>query len=156
MSAREGLEFETTATSDCAPLHNLVSAMLAAGSGIRCMRDPTRGGVATILNELAKSSGVEIIIDESAVPVREAVRAACEILGLDPLYVACEGRLVAIVSDAGAEQILAAMRAHPLGTGACRIGTVTRGREPRVLLRTAFGPTRVLDLLAGEQLPRIC
>ncbi|MBV8453387.1 MAG: hydrogenase expression/formation protein HypE [Deltaproteobacteria bacterium] len=156
MSAREGLEFETTVASDCAPLHNLVSAMLAAGSGVRCMRDPTRGGVATILNELAKSSGVEMTIDESAVPVRDAVRAACEILGLDPLYVACEGRLVAIVDDACAEQILAAMRAHPLGTGACRIGTVTKEREPRVVLRTAFGPTRILDLLAGEQLPRIC
>jgi hydrogenase expression/formation protein HypE len=156
MSAREGLEFETTVISDCAPVHNLVSAMLAAGSGIRCMRDPTRGGVATVLNELAKSSGVEITIDESAVPVRDAVRAACEILGLDPLYVACEGRLVAIVDDACAEQILAAMRAHPLGTGACRIGRVTKGSEPRVLLRTAFGATRMLDLLAGEQLPRIC
>jgi hydrogenase expression/formation protein HypE len=156
MSAREGLEFETTVVSDCAPLHELVSAMLAAGHGIRCMRDATRGGVATVLNELAKSSGVEMIIDEPAVPVRDAVRAACEILGLDPLYVACEGRLVAIVDDAHAERVLAAMRAQPLGTAACRIGTVTGRRGPRVLLRTAFGPTRVLDLLSGEQLPRIC
>jgi hydrogenase expression/formation protein HypE len=156
MSAREGLEFETTVVSDCAPLHELVSAMLAAGRGIRCMRDATRGGVATVLNELAKSSKTEMIIDEAAVPVRDAVRAACEILGLDPLYVACEGRLVAIVDDAHAEQVLAAMRAQPLGIAACRIGTVTGRRGPRVLLRTAFGPTRVLDLLSGEQLPRIC
>jgi len=127
MSAREGLEFETTVVSDCAPLHELVSTMLTAGRGIRCMRDATRGGVATVLNELAKSSGMEMTIDESAVPVRDAVRAACEILGLDPLYVACEGRLVAIVDDAHAEQVLAAMRAQPLGTAACRIGTVIGG-----------------------------
>ena len=156
MSAREGLEFEATVVSDCAALHPLVSAMLAAGTGIRCMRDITRGGAATILNELAKSSGIEMIVDESAVPARDAVRTACEILGLDPLYVACEGRLIAIVDDANADQILAAMRAHPLGSGACRIGTVTRGAEPRVLLRTPFGPTRILDVLPGEQLPRIC
>ncbi len=156
MSAREGLEFETTLVSDCAPLHGLVSRMLDSGGGIRCMRDATRGGVATIINELAKSSAVEIVIDESAVPVRGAVRAACEILGLDPLYVACEGRLVAIVDEAHADRILAAMRLHPLGASACRIGRVTRRGEPRVALRTAFGPTRLLDILAGDQLPRIC
>ena len=156
MSVREGLEFESTVVSDCAPLHRLVDTMLTSGSGIRCMRDATRGGVATILNELAKSSGVEIIIDEHLVPVRDAVRAACEILGLDPLYVACEGRLIAIVDDVHSDQVLKAMRGHPLGSAACRIGTVTRGGEPRVLLRTAFGPTRILDMLPGEQLPRIC
>jgi hydrogenase expression/formation protein HypE len=156
MSAREGLEFETTVVSDCAPLHNLVSTMLHSGGTIRCMRDATRGGVATIINELANSSTVEIVIDEQALPVRDAVRAACEILGLDPLYVACEGRLVAIVDDAHTERVLSAMRGHTLGIGACRIGTITRGANPRVLLRTAFGTTRLLDILAGDQLPRIC
>jgi hydrogenase expression/formation protein HypE len=156
MSAREGLQFDTTVVSDCAPLHGLVSLMLGSGGGIRCMRDATRGGVATVINELAQSSGVEIIIDESAVPVRDAVLAACEILGLDPLYVACEGRLVAIVEEADANKVLDAMRRHPLGAGACRIGSVAASGEPRVLLRTSFGPTRMLDVLAGEQLPRIC
>jgi hydrogenase expression/formation protein HypE len=156
MSAREGLQFDTTVISDCAPLHGLVSLMLGSGGAIRCMRDATRGGVATVINELAQSSGVEITIDESAVPVRDAVRAACEILGLDPLYVACEGRLVAIVEEADANKVLEAMRRHPLGAGACRIGRVSASGEQRVLLRTAFGPTRLLDVLAGEQLPRIC
>jgi hydrogenase expression/formation protein HypE len=156
MSAREGLEFQTTIVSDSAPLNGLVSVMLDSGGAIRCMRDPTRGGVATVVNELAKSSGVEILIDETAVPVRHGVRAACEILGLDPLYVACEGRLVAIVDSADADKVLDAMRRHPLGTDSCRVGTVTRGDVPRVLLRTAFGTTRLLDVLAGAQLPRIC
>jgi hydrogenase expression/formation protein HypE len=156
MSAREGLEFETTVVSDCAALHDLVSTMLDSGGTIRCMRDPTRGGVATIINELAKSSAVEIIIDEQAVPVRDAVRAACEILGLDPLYVACEGRLVAIVDQAHADRVLAAMQGHTLGSGARRIGTVNGAGNPRVLLRTAFGTTRLLDILAADQLPRIC
>ncbi|HVB79382.1 MAG TPA: hydrogenase expression/formation protein HypE [Candidatus Binataceae bacterium] len=156
MSAREGLEFQTTTVSDSAPLNGLVSRMLESGGAIRCMRDPTRGGVATVINELAKSSGVEIVIEETAVPVRNGVRAACEILGLDPLYVACEGRLVAIVDSAGAEQVLAAMRHHPLGGSSCRIGAVIRSGGPRVLLRTAFGTTRPLDVLAGAQLPRIC
>jgi hydrogenase expression/formation protein HypE len=156
MSAREGLEFETTVVSDCTALHHLVSTMLDCAGTIRCMRDATRGGVATVINELANSSAVEIIIDEQAVPVRDAVRAACEILGLDPLYVACEGRLVAIVDCAHADQILAVMRRHTLGRGACRIGTVTRAARPRVLLRTPLGTTRLLDILAGDQLPRIC
>jgi len=156
MSAREGLEFQTTIVSDSAPLNGLVSLMLASGGAIRCMRDPTRGGVATVINELAKSSGVEIVIEETAVPVRNGVRAACEILGLDPLYVACEGRLVAIVESADADKVLAAMRRYPLGADSCRIGTVTRSGAPRVLLGTAFGTTRLLDVLAGAQLPRIC
>ncbi len=156
MSAREGLEFETTLVSDCAPLHALVASMLETGGEIRCMRDPTRGGVATVLNELAKSAGAEIVIDENAVPVRAAVRAACEVLGLDPLYVACEGRLVAIVRDADAERVLAAMRTSEIGSGACRIGTVAALRGSRVLLRTPFGTTRVLEVLTGAQLPRIC
>jgi hydrogenase expression/formation protein HypE len=156
MSAREGLEFQTTIVSDSAPLNGLVSLMLESGGAIRCMRDPTRGGVATVINELAKSSDVEILIEEMAVPVRHGVRAACEILGLDALYVACEGRLVAIVESAAAEKLLATMRRHPLGSESCRIGTVTRSGAPRVLLRTAFGTTRLLDVLAGGQLPRIC
>ena len=120
------------------------------------MRDPTRGGVATVINELAKSAGVEILVEETAVPVRDGVRAACEILGLDPLYVACEGRLVAIVDNAAADKMLAAMRGHPRGSDSCRIGTVTRIGPSRVLLQTAFGTTRLLDVLAGAQLPRIC
>ena len=156
MSAREGLEFQTTIVSDSAPLNGLVSAMLESGGAIRCMRDPTRGGVATVINELAKSSGVEIVIEETALPVRNGVRAACEILGLDPLYVACEGRLVAIIDSTDADQVLAAMRDHPLGSDSWRIGTVTCSGMPRVLLRTAFGTTRLLDVLAGAQLPRIC
>ena len=156
MSAREGLEFQTTIVSDSAPLNGLVSRMLESGGAIRCMRDPTRGGVATVVNELAKSSGVEILIEETALPVRDGVRAACEILGLDPLYVACEGRLVAIVDSATAEKCLLRCASHPLGTDSCRIGVVTRSGVPRVLLRTAFGTTRRLDALAGAQLPRIC
>ena len=156
MSAREGLEFRTTIVSDSAPLNGLVALMLESGGAIRCMRDPTRGGVATVVNELAKSSGVEIVIEETSVPVRNGVRAACEILGLDPLYVACEGRLVAIVDRADADKVLDVMHRHPLGSDSCRIGTVTRSGVPRVLLRTTFGTTRLLDVLAGAQLPRIC
>ncbi|HTW88210.1 MAG TPA: hydrogenase expression/formation protein HypE [Candidatus Binataceae bacterium] len=156
MSAREGLEFQTAIVSDSAPLNGLVASMLETGGGLRCMRDPTRGGVATVINELAKSSGVEILIEETVVPARDGVRAACEILGLDPLYVACEGRLVAIVDSADADKLLAAMRRHPLGSDACCIGTVRRSGTPRVLLRTAFGTIRMLDLLSGSQLPRIC
>jgi hydrogenase expression/formation protein HypE len=156
MSAREGLEFRTTIVSDSAPLNGLVALMLESGGAIRCMRDPTRGGVATVVNELAKSSGVEIVIEETSVPVRNGVRAACEILGLDPLYVACEGRLVAIVDREDADNVLDVMHRHPLGSDSCRIGTVTRSGVPRVLLRTAFGTPRLLDVLAGAQLPRIC
>jgi len=156
MSAREGLEFQTTVTSDSAPLHDLTAAMLGSGGAIRCMRDATRGGVATVINELAGIAGAEIVIDEPAVPVRDAVRAACEILGLDPLYVACEGRLVAIVDAADADRVLAAMQCIPVGQGSCRIGIVANTGRARVLLRTAFGTTRLLDVLAGAQLPRIC
>ncbi len=156
MSAREGLEFQTTIVSDSAPLNGLVSLMLESTHTIRCMRDPTRGGVATVINELAKSSSVEIVIEENSLPVRNGVRAACEILGLDSLYVACEGRLVAIVDAVEADKVLDVMHRNPLGADSCRIGTVTRSGAPRVLLRTAFGTTRLLDVLAGAQLPRIC
>ena len=156
MSAREGLEFRTTLVSDCAPLHRLTALMLKSGGTIRCMRDITRGGLATVLNELAKSSAVEIVVEEQQIPVRDAVRAACEILGLDACYIACEGRLVAIVQEAHADRVLDAMRRHPLGESSCRIGRVTAYGPPRVMLRAGFGPTRILDTLAGEQLPRIC
>ncbi len=157
MSAREELEFETALTSDSAPLNGLVAAMLECGGrAIRCMRDPTRGGAATVLNELAKAGGVEIVVEESAVPVRDEVRAACEILGLDPLYVACEGRLVAIVEELEAEKVLAAMRAHSMGAMAARIGTVAGSGVGRVVLKTPFGTSRLLDVLPGAQLPRIC
>jgi len=156
MSAREGLEFQTTIISDSASLHGLVASMLETEGAIRCMRDATRGGVATVINELAQGASAEITIEEPAVPVRDAVRAACEILGLDPLYVACEGRLVAIVDGGHADRVLAAMLRHPLGAEARRIGSVTKKGEGRVLLRTAFGTTRLLNILEGAQLPRIC
>jgi hydrogenase expression/formation protein HypE len=156
MMAREDLEFHGTIVSDSAPLNGLVGDMLENAGAIHCMRDPTRGGIATIVNELAKSSSVEILIEETAVPVRSGVRATCEVLGLDPLYVACEGRLVAIVNNAESEKVLATMRRHPLGRDSCRIGNVTRGSASRVLLRTAFGTTRLLDILSDAQLPRIC
>jgi hydrogenase expression/formation protein HypE len=156
MSAREGLEFQTALVSDSAPLNGLVSSALESGGTIRCMRDATRGGIATILNELAGSGAAEMVVEDTRVPVRDAVRAACEILGLDPLYVACEGTLVAIVAAEDEGRVLAAMRRHPLGVGACRIGTVIATDNPRVLLRTAFGTTRYLEPLSGSQLPRIC
>ncbi|MBV8135160.1 MAG: hydrogenase expression/formation protein HypE [Deltaproteobacteria bacterium] len=156
MSAREGFEFQTALVSDSAPLNGLVSSMLASGGRIRCMRDPTRGGVATILNELARSGVAEIVVEDARVPVRDAVRAACEILGLDPLYVACEGTIVAIVADEDEGRVLGAMREHPLGAHACRIGTVTATGKARVLLHTALGTTRYLEQLSGSQLPRIC
>lgn len=157
LSAREGLAFDTAVTSDSAALHHLVGALLTCGAAVRCLRDPTRGGVATIANEIARAAGVAITIDETAVPVRPGVRAACEMLGLDPLYVACEGRLLAAVAGADAERALAALGAHPLGAGAAVIGSVAAADDgPPVRLRTAFGTTRALDVLAGAQLPRIC
>ena len=157
LSAREGLAFATEVVSDSAALHHLVGALLTSGAAVRCLRDPTRGGVATVANELAVAAGAVIALDEPAVPVRPGVRAACEMLGLDPLYVACEGRLLAIVAEADAERALAALRAHPLGAGAARIGDVgaADGGAP-VRLRTGFGTTRVLGVLPGAQLPRIC
>ncbi len=156
MSAREGLEFETPLESDTAPLAGLVAAMLAACPEIRCMRDPTRGGVSSALNEMAAASNVGIEIVEEALPLRREVRAACEILGLDPLYVANEGKLLAAVPAPHAERVLAAMRAHPLGRNAAILGTVTAEPAKRVLLRSAVGGVRVVTMLAGEQLPRIC
>jgi len=156
MVAREHLEFDGAIASDCAPLHSLVGAMLEASSDIHCLRDPTRGGVATVLNELAAASNVGMEIDERQIPVREAVRGACEILGLDPLYVANEGKLVALVDPADADLLLERMRNHPDGAGAQEIGEVVADHPGTVVLRTEIGGSRVLDLLVGEQLPRIC
>jgi hydrogenase expression/formation protein HypE len=157
LAQREGLEFESPVTSDSAPLHTLVAAMLDAAKGsMRCLRDPTRGGVSSALNEIAAQSRVGMMIDERAVPVREEVRGACELLGLDPLYVANEGKLIAIVAPEAAERTLEAMRAHPLGCDAEIIGTVRESDAGMVVMRTVLGTTRIVDMLSGDQLPRIC
>jgi len=156
MTQREGLRFEGSLSSDCAPLNRLVAVMLEACPDIHTLRDPTRGGLATTLNELAGQSRVGLEIDEASVPVHEAVRAAGELLGLDPLYVANEGKLVAIVGEGDADALLAAMRSHPLGREAAIIGRAVAGHPGRVVLRTLLGTRRALDMLAGEQLPRIC
>jgi hydrogenase expression/formation protein HypE len=156
LSQRENLSFATGIESDTAALHGLVAAMVAAVPDIHCLRDPTRGGLATTLNELAQQSGVGIRIQEARVPVREEVQGACELLGLDPLYVANEGKLVAICPAEAAEALLAAMRGHPLGADAALIGEVCADPHHFVQMETAFGGTRVVDWLSGEQLPRIC
>jgi len=156
LSRREGLEFDGQIESDTAPLHELVAAALAAGPDIHALRDPTRGGVAATLVEIATRRGLGLEVDESAVPVRDAVRGACEILGLDPLLVANEGKLVAFVPEASSERVLQALRAHPLGRGARRIGRVTADHPGFVTLRTPIGGQRILDLPFGESLPRIC
>jgi hydrogenase expression/formation protein HypE len=158
LAQREGLEFESPIRSDSAALHGLVAEMLKASSGtaIRCMRDPTRGGLSSALNEIAEQSKAGILIEEAAIQIREEVRGACELLGLDPLYVANEGKLVAIVAPEAAESILDAMRRHPLGSESRLIGTVTERSPGTVMMRTALGTTRIVDMLAGDQLPRIC
>jgi len=157
MSQRESLEFETTIASDTAALHTLVAAMLQASSaGVRVLRDPTRGGLATTLNEIARQSGVGMLLSEASIPVLPQVEAACELLGLDPLYVANEGKLIAICAPEAAEALLVAMRAHPLGRDAVRIGSVTEDPHHFVQMETSFGGRRVVDWLSGEQLPRIC
>ncbi|MFO1324407.1 MAG: hydrogenase expression/formation protein HypE [Burkholderiales bacterium] len=156
MSLRENLTFETTIESDTAALHGLVAAMVAAVPGIRCLRDPTRGGLATTLNELATQSRCGMVIREHDVPVDGQVSAACEFLGLDPLYVANEGKLVAIVPPADAQRLLAAMRDHPLGGDAAIIGEVVADPHCFVQMDTRFGGRRNVDWLTGEQLPRIC
>lgn len=157
MSVREGLAFETTLASDSAALHGLVKAMLAAGGDhIHVLRDPTRGGVASALNEIASSAGVGIRLQEAAIPIWDQVRGACEILGLDPLYVANEGKCLAIVAPETAEAVLAAMQAHPLGREAAVIGEVVEEYRGRVVLRSRIGGSRVVDMISGEQLPRIC
>jgi hydrogenase expression/formation protein HypE len=160
LAQREGLEFETQIQSDSTALHTLVAAMLGAASkvthDIRCMRDPTRGGVSSTLNEIAQQSRVGIEIEEGSVPIREQVRGACELLGLDPLYVANEGKLIAIVAPEAADAVLQAMRRHPLGSEAQIIGMVKKENPGLVTMRTPFGTTRIVDMLAGDQLPRIC
>jgi hydrogenase expression/formation protein HypE len=156
LAEREGLQFETELTSDSAPLHTLVAQLLDATRDIRCLRDPTRGGLSSTLNEIAATSGVGMELDETAIPVREDVRGACEMLGLDPLYVANEGKLVAIVGPSAAHQALSALQNHPLGKHAAIIGRVTADHPRMVVLRTLLGTTRIVDMLAGDQLPRIC
>lgn len=157
MLAREALDIETDIQSDTAPLHTLVAALQASvGDGIHCMKDPTRGGVATALNEMAIASEVAIMLDEQAIPVNPEVRGACEILGLDSLTIANEGKLLAIVAADKAEAALATMRSHPLGQEAAIIGTVQAEPPAMVFLRTDIGGTRVLDMLVGDPLPRIC
>lgn len=161
MSQRENLEFESAIESDCAPLNGLVSAMLdvagrGADCGIHVLRDPTRGGLATTLNEIAGRSSVGMVLTESEIPVRDSVQGACELLGLDPLYVANEGKLIAIVAAEAADAVLGAMRKHQFGGDAAIVGEVVAERPGMVRMKTAIGGTRILDTLFGEQLPRIC
>lgn len=156
LAQREGLEFESPVQSDSAPLHTLVAAMQETGEAVRCMRDPTRGGLSSALNEIASRSGVGMTLEERAIPIREEVRGACEMLGLDPLYVANEGKLVAIVDPNAAQPLLEVMRRHPRGQQAQMIGTVTEEEPGLVVMRTALGTARIVDMLAGDQLPRIC
>ncbi|MCG7959563.1 MAG: hydrogenase expression/formation protein HypE [Candidatus Thiodiazotropha taylori] len=156
MSSRENLEFETSITSDSAALHSLVEQMVAAAPEIHCLRDPTRGGLATTLNELAQQSQVGMQLSEAEIPVKPAVTSACELLGLDPLYVANEGKLICICSEADAQRLLPVMRAHPLGKESAIIGRVIEDPHHFVQMETLFGGSRVVDWLSGEQLPRIC
>jgi len=156
MSCRQNLKLDSQIRSDSVALHDLVASMLQARPGIRVLRDPTRGGLGTTLNEIARQSAVGMMLQESAIPVDPAVRAACELLGLDPLYVANEGKLIAIVAADDAPAVLAAMRAHPLGAQAAQIGVVTEDPHHFVQMTTGFGGRRVVDWLSGEQLPRIC
>ncbi len=156
LSQRKGLQFKASVKSDAAPLNGLVHEMLACCSGIHAMRDPTRGGLATTLNEIAKSSRVGIEIEEEKIPVSEAVERACEMLGLDPLYLANEGKLVAVISRDDTERVLDVMRNHVYGRSAAVIGTVTSERPGRVFVRNPFGIRRVIEILASDQFPRIC
>lgn len=156
LGARGDLELDSSIASDTAPLHELIEHLLAAAPGTRSLRDATRGGVATVVNEIAAASGVAIELDETQLPVRPQVRGLCEILGLDPLYLANEGVVVAIVPADQASAAIAALASHPLGAGAVAIGSVAAGPAGRVTLRTLLGSRRIVDLLVGEQLPRIC
>ena len=157
MSVREGLEFESEIRSDCAALNGMIADVLAAASAaVHAMRDPTRGGLASTLNEISQSSGVGVEIDEPSLPVRPQVQSACELLGLDPVYVANEGKAVFFVAPEAAEQVLAVLRAHPLGRDAARIGRVTAEHKRMLVARTAMGANRVIPTQIGEQLPRIC
>jgi hydrogenase expression/formation protein HypE len=156
MAVREGLEFESAIESDSAPVATEVLELVRGGIEVHCLRDLTRGGLTSVLNEISESAGLTIQVQEKLIPVREDVRAACEILGLDPLQVACEGRFAAFVPEHQAEKALALLRKHGQGTGACRIGQVTAQRQAKVLLQSAIGAQRILDMPSGEQLPRIC
>ncbi len=156
MLARGELDIEADIVSDTAPLNGLVAALLSAATGVRALRDATRGGVATILNEVARAADVGVLVSEDAIPVRAQVRGAAELLGIDPMYVACEGRMVVVVAAESADQALAALRAHPDGAQAAVIGQVVAGPAGIVQLKTAFGGTRIVDLLVGDPLPRIC
>ena len=156
MLARGELDIEADITSDTAALNGLIADLLSATTGVRALRDATRGGVATILNEVAAAAEVGVLVNEDAIPVTPVVRGASELLGIDPMYVACEGRLVAVVNGAEADKALAALRSHPLGADAAIIGEITADPPGIVLLKTAFGGTRIVDLLVGDPLPRIC
>jgi hydrogenase expression/formation protein HypE len=156
MSVREGLAFESAIESDCAPLVAPVMGLLDAGIAVPCLRDLTRGGLTSALNEIAETARLQIDIEETAVPVREDVQGACEILGLDPLYVANEGRFVVFMPEPEADRALEILRGHAVCQGACRIGRVTAESAGLVTLRSRIGARRILDRLSGEQLPRIC
>ena len=156
MAVREGLQFESAIESDSAPVHEVVQELLRAGIGIHCLRDLTRGGLAGALNEIAEASRVGVEVEEKSIPVREDVHAACEMLGLDPLHVACEGRFIAFVAAKDADRSLAILRGHPTGSGAAVIGRVTESSAPMVTLKSPIGANRILDMPSGEQLPRIC
>jgi hydrogenase expression/formation protein HypE len=156
LALREGLEFEAPIESDCAPLWSPVEALLTAAVPVHCLRDLTRGGLCAALCEIAEAAGLGMVVDETAVPLREDVRGVCELLGLDPLHVACEGRMVAFVPEAEADRALAVLRADPLCVGAVAVGRVESGPAGRVVLRTAIGTRRVLDRPTQAQLPRIC
>lgn len=156
LAARGELNFETQITSDVSPLNGLVTTMLNSTKEIHVLRDPTRGGLATSLNEIARQSQVGIQINEEAIPIKPAVQAACEMLGFDPLYVANEGKLIAFVKENVADQLIKVIKSHPLGVDATIIGTVSEKPSTHVMLKTAFGTTRMIDMLAGEMLPRIC
>jgi hydrogenase expression/formation protein HypE len=157
MMQREGLQFRSPLVSDCAPLNDLIDSLMTACPGsVRCLRDPTRGGLVATLNEWAQRSGLGLLLEETSIPLREEVRAACEVLGLDPLYVANEGKVVVGVTPDAAQPALDALRQHRLGRQAALIGRVTAEHRGRVVLRTPLGAHRVLDMLVGEQLPRIC
>jgi hydrogenase expression/formation protein HypE len=156
MSQREGLRFSMTLESDCSPLNKLVSQMLEVSSKIHCLRDPTRGGLATTLNEFARQSKVGIVVEEVKIPVKEEVKAACELLGLDPIYVANEGKMVAIIDPGNADRILARMKQNIYGRDAAIIGEITREHPGKVIMKTKLGPSRIVDMLSGELLPRIC
>ena len=156
LSAREGLEFSTTLVSDCAPLNLLVEKLVTASPHIHCLRDPTRGGLSSTLNEFARQSGVGIWVEENRIPVKDEVRGACELLGFEPWNLANEGKLVAIVKAEAAEAVLRGMKDHPLGRDAAMIGEVKENPAGKVILRTPIGSSRLLDIMVGEPLPRIC